>query len=471
MLFNKENLLYSLAFLVSLLAFIAIKWSHLNVSYFWDESWVYAPAIQHMADAGSSILPGKVDLYLTRGHPLLFHFLGGVWLSIFGKSFVAAHSFALFLSILFSVGLYYMLLKVWDAKIAFYTSAIFLFQLVFIAQSSMVLPEVLVAALSILTIYAFIMRQWSWYILWGCLLLLTKETGIIGILACNSYVVLSLVFGKSTWKELIYSCIPYISFILFLVFQKIEYGWFLYPDHVSMMEFKPEVIFEKIKSIFTFLFIGQARAIFFAIAIVLSLLSYDHIKYSQLSRIQKRFSICFGIFIIGYIVFSALNFLTLRYLLVLLPLFILGAVVLISCSTEGLKKLDHFVLGIAIVFFAVQHEQRSPALDINLSYLDYCPLHQELVQYLEEENIYDQFIYTDFLNETALKEPYAGYRTNDQKFTRVNQWDKQPTEKIIVINSIESAHKKLKLQKDQKATFLKRFENGEIWFEVYKWVQ
>ena len=467
MLFKKVDLLYTLAFVLVLVAFIVIKFGHLDISYFWDECWVYAPAIQYMADAGPSLLPGKVDLYLTRGHPLFFHFLGGAWLSVFGKSFVAAHSFPLFISVLFSGSLYYILQKIWDTKIAFYTTTLFLFQIVFMAQSSMVLPEVLVAALSILSIYSFVVRQWVWYIVWGCLLLLTKETGIIAIMACNSYVALSLVFGKSSLKELLYSLIPYLSFAFFLLVQKIEYGWYLYPEHVSMMEFNPDVIIKKFKSIFNFLVIHQGRAKLFALAIILCLLSYDHVKYSRLTKTQRRFINCFGIFFLGYVIFSCLNFLTFRYLLVLLPLLILAAVVLICCSTEGLKKLDHIVLVSLLLLYVCNFDQRTPARDINLSYLEYCPIQEELVQYLEDQNLYQEYIYADFLNTAPLTEPFAGYRTTSNEFSFVNKWNKQPNQKYVVINSIESAHKKDKLEKDPKAKFLKRFERGGIWLEVY----
>ena len=41
----------------------------------WDEIWVYAPALTEMAEIGPTLLPGVLDAELSRGHPLLFHFL------------------------------------------------------------------------------------------------------------------------------------------------------------------------------------------------------------------------------------------------------------------------------------------------------------------------------------------------------------------------------------------------------------
>jgi hypothetical protein len=63
-------------------------------AFFWDEAWGYAPALKSMAQAGPSLLPGSISTDLSRGHPLLFHFLGGVWIKIFGETNLSLHAYA-----------------------------------------------------------------------------------------------------------------------------------------------------------------------------------------------------------------------------------------------------------------------------------------------------------------------------------------------------------------------------------------
>ena len=64
----------------------------------WDEIWVYAPALTEMAEIGPTLLPGVLDAELSRGHPLLFHFLGGVFINLFGDELTTFRLYALLIS-------------------------------------------------------------------------------------------------------------------------------------------------------------------------------------------------------------------------------------------------------------------------------------------------------------------------------------------------------------------------------------
>ena len=91
---------YKVLFFTLLFGLIIYKLKFLNLPFFWDESWVYAPSLRMMHDNGPSMMPNIIPIEYSRGHPLLFHFLGGVWLKIFGTSLISFHSFALFISVL-----------------------------------------------------------------------------------------------------------------------------------------------------------------------------------------------------------------------------------------------------------------------------------------------------------------------------------------------------------------------------------
>ncbi len=421
-----------------------------------------------MCDAGPSLLPGKVELYLTRGHPLLFHFIGGVWLKIFGKSFVSYHALPLFISVFSLSSGFYIIKTVLNPKVAFYSMSLLMCQLIFIAQSSMVLPEVLVMSLSFLTLFAFAKKNWTLYVLSGLLLLLTKESGVVCILACNVLAFAKVIFRKETVGYLIRSIIPYLSMLLFFGIQKWTYGWFFYPEHVSMMEFTPNLVLAKLESIGKDLFINQNRAWLFGIIFLSVMLSFEQMQRIKLNNFQKDFFLLGSIFTLGYILFSSLNFLTSRYLIVLFPFIIMGGVMVLFWSMEGLGKLAHVILWSLLIMFVCNHNERFPAKDINLSYLEYCPTQSKLVSYLEENNHYQDYIYTDFLNLSALQEPYAGYRKTSDIFIHLNKWDEQPSPYLKIINSVESGHEKSSLDDNPKAKLIQHFGDQNIWFRLYQ---
>lgn len=91
---------HTITFLTFLIGWILIRAQYLDMAYYWDEAWVYVPGIQHMAETGPSLLPDAIPEYYSRGHPLLFYFLGSIWIKIFGSSYVAFHAYPLLISVI-----------------------------------------------------------------------------------------------------------------------------------------------------------------------------------------------------------------------------------------------------------------------------------------------------------------------------------------------------------------------------------
>nr|HMU05546.1 hypothetical protein [Saprospiraceae bacterium] len=96
---KSSNQWYLIAVLIYLLFWTLLRAQYIDIPFYWDEAWVYAPGIRHMMDSGPSLLPDAIPEFYSRGHPLLFYFLGGIWLKIFGTSFVAYHTFPLTISV------------------------------------------------------------------------------------------------------------------------------------------------------------------------------------------------------------------------------------------------------------------------------------------------------------------------------------------------------------------------------------
>lgn len=272
---------------ILLVIFIALKWEHLFIPHYWDESWSYATAVHAMHDAGPRLLPGHVDPVYTRGHPLLFYFLSSGWMTLFGSTLFSKHVFALCISIamimtMFSIGKR-LFQHVW-AGVGL--SALWMAQSMFFVQSAMLLPEVMVALFALLAIYAFSVRQWWMLALWLSLLLLTKESGLVvwGGIGLAGLVVSKQSRDAHYFKHMLLSLsIPFIVIVAFFAYQYSVYGWVFFPEHVGMMRLSLSNIEQVLTSIVSL----QANLILIISIVVLAIFIY--VKNKQL------WSLCLGL--------------------------------------------------------------------------------------------------------------------------------------------------------------------------------
>jgi len=183
-------------------------------------------------------------------------------------------------------------------KVAIIASAILLVQPVFLAQSALLLPEMLVALLSLLTIYSFLKNNTWAYLLFGTLLLLTKESGIVAILSCGFWQLIELFAIKKNKyslkndvKKIVIICIPIILTSLFFILQKIKTGYFFLPLYTNGDNFLISSILEKLKNYSAYLFIYQGRNVL-SFALIISLLVFFLIKKIKLKTAQSKILSC-----------------------------------------------------------------------------------------------------------------------------------------------------------------------------------
>ncbi|MCI5145296.1 MAG: phospholipid carrier-dependent glycosyltransferase, partial [Candidatus Electrothrix sp. AR3] len=142
--------------------FFLLKLPHVQMPYFWDELGVYSRAALYMFDHQISMLPDALPVELSRGHPLLCTVIFALGYRLFGPSLWAGHLTAL----LFSCGLLYLLYRFarecFDQRTALLASLLLAVQPVFIAQSSMVLPEILLAFFCTASLYAYMRGHFIW---------------------------------------------------------------------------------------------------------------------------------------------------------------------------------------------------------------------------------------------------------------------------------------------------------------------
>jgi len=155
--------------LVYLLFWILIRAQYLDMAFYWDEAWVYVPGIRHMADAGPSLLPDAIPEYYSRGHPLLFYFLGSIWIKIFGTSYIAFHSFPLFISTILLLVTFFTVKEWTNGLIGLVVIVLLSVERNFFNEAGNVLPEIMIALFFVLSVRYFLKERYFLYFIFASL--------------------------------------------------------------------------------------------------------------------------------------------------------------------------------------------------------------------------------------------------------------------------------------------------------------
>ena len=508
---GNENLILTGLFILSVLAFTIYKIYFLALPYFWDESWVYGPALSEMSERIPSLLPGSIDIDLSRGHPMFFHFLGGIWGNIFGNTVTSLHAFALTISLATVSMTCYIVNKLVSKRAAILCVILILVQGIFLAQSAMVLPEVLVSLLAITTLYLWSQGRVIQATVLASICLLSKESGAILLPAMGlGYLANVLLQKKFNWKEsfgilglLAIACLPYL---LFLLAQKNKFGWYFYPNHVDLQA-KSAIDFQRqlkasiaytlfaegriYLTLLTIIFLSwtQRKSIVFwawlsfsiiqlvfvfiplwgtifnlSIYIILSIASIIMMIKSFQSnyREQDYFLLISGIFAYIYLLFNAFNFFSVRYLLVLVILYVIWNVKLLD--KIRINILSSALLLVAIGLLLSHALMDETASDTNQSFINYGRAQLQLTQELEARNKQTAQIFAPFLVAEGLRKRHAGFISTDCTFSRV-QYHFNSAESLYNIRSSrteETISPRHLLGREKLSE--KRFDSGSAWF-------
>ena len=409
--------------LALLLAFIYAHLPAISLHYFWDEAWVYAPAVKTMIQNGPSLLPDAIPSELSRGHPLFFHFLYGVIGKFIGQSEVVLHSLSVIISCLVVWQLYATLIKITNQPVALLCAVFIMTIPVFFAQATLVLPEVLLSLLAILSIRYYLEKRYTLFLLFSSLGLLTKETFLT---VMTGIIVNELIKRLKKIDELnhfsfTYLLIPFLPVALFFALQYLEYGWVFYPEHIDMMNYSFKESTTRFFDIMSWIFIKQNRFLF---TIPVLLLCGHQVLKNGRSFIYETPQIAKLTFLIilFFALFSSVNFFSIRYITLALPLMII-------CGISVIYKTRYLRLFIVILVISAAgstHSLLSSKLDsprdISIAFWEYVPVQKEVVNFIEDMEIYDQPIYSSFMLHEYLKEPKIGYRNNEETFSHLTTW-------------------------------------------------
>lgn len=401
------------------LILLIIQIPNLGLPYFYDEAWSYIPSIIKMADLGPSLLPGALPIDDCKGHPQLFFFVSSAWMKIFSDNITIMRILPMLFSMGVIITVYFGLLKLVNWESAIIASLLISVQSMFLAQAIFLLPEMLLTFLFVLSFFLFLNRQYIAYAVASTCMVLTKETSIIFPLIFGLFYIFSMVSASEREKHrhiyLLAFAMPGIVYVVFLILHYLAFGVVFYTDHLGYISLDWATIHDKIDSAYQFIFIGYGRR-YISIAAIIGLIIW------LIQGSKNRRLVILGIFsFLAFMIFSVLNFYTQRYGLVAMVIFIILFGVLAGQIKINLyiKAVITLALASVCLYFSLTEKQNA---DIDMGYVETISVFEELVQYCEENNLYDEPLSASFNMIFAIRENDLGYVKSQRKFSKVMGW-------------------------------------------------
>ncbi|PQJ09698.1 hypothetical protein CJD36_017355 [Flavipsychrobacter stenotrophus] len=452
-----------------LLLFLLYKLPFMALPYYYDEAWPYAVAIRTVHANGLSLLPTALDPELSRGHPVMFHFLGASWMRVFGTSLWSGHSFAMVISVLTAVFTYKFGQRFFSDRIGAVAVLLLISQALFISHSAFLLPEMPMALWTILCFWFFFRRKKVAFVICAAAMLLTKESGAVLICSLALSELVDFFMGKErkfidlVKRELLIGYPVAIAFIYFLA-QKIIYGWFLFPFYMNNLKSGLASFLEDLASGTAFIFVYEGRnglMFFVLVGIIMLWLS----KKVNIPPHQKKICWYLFSFVLLYIVFSTYNYYMPRYLTAVFPAFIIVCAFIVDSAFGKWRWVYPVIItGLAVtnIYYYVTATDHgdcdySPSLHVAMKMIDHC----------EQSGMHDAHIYTTCVLRYDFNEPYAGF-IKGKKFTHID-WQFGPGTQYCIFSSDENDPTEIdKIKRENKLTLETKFTEKDRWIELYR---
>jgi len=501
-----------------ILAFIAAKVPRLNYPFYWDESWVYAPAIYAMHDHGPSLMPNAIPIEYSRGHPLLFQAGCALWMDIFGTSHVAMHAYALLLSALLAIATYELIRKLFNPMAALLALTLLLLNPDFFLYGTFLLTDLPLGLSILMALCYYNRKKYVQAALSIALAAYIKESGLVLIPVLLADVAWSLAThryskGVALCKAGSIAAGSALIFVFFAL-QKSQNGWFLNPGHTSLIntsiphtadylqqELRHLLMEQRFawywtvatafcvliawqKKLWSLLILPASFWCFYVSTLVLSIkdaafyvlfpagiagLVYSLKWVRKLPSGQSHFVGLSMAFSLSFLYFCAINFYEPRYMYpaVLLLGTILPAIFFdrAIAAVSGSKWLAGagITLIIAAGMFSLQGAIQTCDMFRRMR------LHQEVVDYFEERNEYNTSICArQFLDNQHLCLPYTGFLRHNKGFSHVTA-TVDSTTRYAIWGTIDQWEPYFDtIYRDTSFHLIKHFQEGSDHIDIYK---
>jgi len=411
------------------LFFAFLTWVVADNIFFWDTVQLASAHAHYFYETNfrNLLLPENID----SGHiPTFGFYLAFIW-KIFGKTLFVSH-FAMLPFIFGIVRQAYLLIKKFiSEKYIFFALTLFLADATLLSQTTLVSPDVVLVFLFLTALNSLLKRN--------NLLLSVSVAGLFlismrGMMAASSILILDIVFNvkfnnfKSTFYQLLKKSIIYLPALFISLFYNLYHykvkGWIGYHEdspwqsNFEITNFKG---FIRNIGILIWRLIDFGRIFIWIAAVIISFpILKSLFKDRNIKKIALIFIISLFISSISFLLYKSLT--AHRYIL---PLYLIFSLLTSYLIFEKVKKIKLKYLFFSIVLagmlsgnFWIYPEKVAQGWDSTLAHLHYYKLRNEMLKYMEENNISINETASSFPNTAELK--YLDLSNNSTSFSEIN---------------------------------------------------
>ena len=385
----------------------------IDVPLFWDEIGVYGRGIFMMADQGWSLHPSALPPDISRGHPLLYTTLLAGWSQLAGTSLVSLRLVSWLISLMVLLVLY-GLFRDGEGRSNALAPVLVLVQPLFLAQSTLVLPEMMLALFALLALWGYHKERWWVFLLAASAMILVKETALILLGGIMSFDFFLTIFRKKPFSLLRWSLLglPILPYAIFLLVQKQTHGWYFFPYHMEGFQLTWAFWQKNMLAFLDFLFLQQGRWLWLGLmGWVLGVWAMKPAAFRKAWGQMEALALWMSFL---YLAFYSTTYYMNRYTLVVLVLlgWLLAKGIWTAWQTWQPKwgwVLAFGTIALAGLVQGAYHRPRAFSHDENLSYLTYVKATSSAVNYLLEKELYKEPFYVNFPLDYTLLDSRYGY--------------------------------------------------------------
>ncbi len=432
---------------VALAALCALRLATLDTPYWWDAGAVYAPGAKWLLDHGFDARPAVFPSDLGRGHTPLFYLITAFAYRLAGATPVTGHAVVLGFATMALA--YTYALGAWlHGRLAGAAAAVLLVVTpLYLTMSSETLPEVPLTALTVASLYAFARGRFRESALWGCALVLIKETGV----ACPLAILGALTLDAWRTRDFVayarraaLAATPLAALLAFFVWQRVAEGWWVLPYHAGLFHERHSLAGQLVR-VARSIFVVDGRALLVAAALVAFVVRRARGERVDDPRHASTVTAVVLVAAANLVFFTKMFFLE-RYVLPAHPgLLVLAAGALFPARAPAPARVG--AVGVVALCAALALANRTSgdtyaSGELTFAYLRAVRVHQQLFRAMEARGG-DPAILTSWPMTDELRHPFLGWVSRPHRAISL-EWhrltnERQPIDAVVVFDGIGGA--------------------------------
>lgn len=432
----------------SAIALAVLRLAPLDTPYWWDAGAVYAPGAKWLVDHGFDARPGVFPSDLGRGHTPLFYLVTALTYRVAGASPTSGHALVLAFAVMALAYTYALGARLFGRPAGAAAAGLLAVTPLFLTMASETLPEVPLTALTVASLYAFARGRERECALWGCALVLVKETGVACPLAISGAVALDAWRDRDLARHarrLALSAAPLGVLAAFFVWQRVAEGWWVLPYHAGLFHERHSLVEQGLR-VARSLAVVDGRAALLAAAVAMA--AWRRVTTGRWLDPEaadvRRGPVLTAIALVatanlGF--FTKMFFLE-RYALPAHPgLLVLAAGALLPADATGRRRVPALATVAVSAALAFAHRASGDTYasgELTFAYLRAVRVHQRLLRAVEASG--DPTVLASWPVTDELRQPFLGYVTRPHRAVNLD-WhrlthEREPIDAVVVFEGL-----------------------------------